>query len=184
LIDKLLNQQVVEVPNQQTEDQQVNNQQIVNLQADNQPADNQPADKLDYPSTDEEIIYPSTEPILAKKAVEQSAEKALPVRSEQLEAIAREADRHTRHGFELAGRGAFFAARSEFIAALRLVAQGLDTDGQTKSRQVVGGCLTALKRRKISFQTAPAGSRPGSSRHHNRPWYSGAEDAVKLALLR
>jgi len=54
-------------------------------------------------------------------------------RSSELERIAREADRHTREGFELAGRKAFFAARAEFIVALRLVAQALDADEQTTS---------------------------------------------------
>ena len=48
-----------------------------------------------------------------------------PIRSAQLEQVASQADRQTRHGFELAGRGAYFAARSEFIGALRLVAEGL-----------------------------------------------------------
>ncbi len=49
-------------------------------------------------------------------------------RSEQMEQIARQADRQTRHGLELAGRGAYFAARSEFFAALRLIAEGLDAE--------------------------------------------------------
>jgi tetratricopeptide (TPR) repeat protein len=94
------------------------------------------------PVTDQEIIYPSTEPLLTKRA----AAKDFPVRSEQLESIARQADQQTRHGFELAGRGAYLAARSEFINALRLVAQGLDTDGQTKihGKSLAAG-LTALK---------------------------------------
>ena len=48
----------------------------------------------------------------------------------QLEQVAQQADRQTRHGFELAGRGAYFAARSEFIGALRLVAEGLDSEGK------------------------------------------------------
>lgn len=69
-----------------------------------------------------------------------------PVRSEQLESIARQADAQVRHGFELAGRGAYYAARSEFIAALRLVAQGLDTDRQTTihGKSLAAG-LTAMK---------------------------------------
>ncbi len=52
-------------------------------------------------------------------------------RSEQMEQVARQADRHTRRGFELAGRNAFFAARAQFILALRLLAQGLDADHRT-----------------------------------------------------
>lgn len=57
-----------------------------------------------------------------------STAKVREERSEAMEQIAREADRHTRRGFELAGRNAMFAARSQFVVALRLLAQGLDTD--------------------------------------------------------
>ena len=67
-------------------------------------------------------------------------------RSRNLELTAREADRHTRRGFELAGRGAYFSARAEFIMALRLVSQALDAERQTTrhSRALAAG-LTALK---------------------------------------
>jgi tetratricopeptide (TPR) repeat protein len=93
-------------------------------------------------STDRQQVYLSAEPLSANKA----AKKDLPVRSEQLESIARQADQQTRHGLELAGRGAYFAARSELIAALRLVAQGLDADGQTKIHNMsLAAGLTALK---------------------------------------
>ncbi len=67
-------------------------------------------------------------------------------RSEQLERIAQEADRHSRYGFELAGRNAFFAARSEFVTALRLVAQGLDAEHQTnKHTRALAAGLTAMR---------------------------------------
>lgn len=52
-------------------------------------------------------------------------------RSWDLELIARQADRHTRRGCELAARKAVFSARLEFIRALRLIAQGLDAQNQT-----------------------------------------------------
>ena len=52
-------------------------------------------------------------------------------RSRELELIARQADEHTRRGFDLAGRRAYYSARSEFIEALRLVAQGLDAEHRT-----------------------------------------------------
>ncbi len=66
-------------------------------------------------------------------------------RSRELERIAQEADSHTRRGFDLAGRRAYYSARSEFIKALRLVAQGLDVEHQTSvhSRALRAG-LTAL----------------------------------------
>jgi tetratricopeptide (TPR) repeat protein len=73
-------------------------------------------------------------------------DNAPPSRSEQLESIAKQADAHIYHGFELANRNASFAARSEFIAALRLIAQGLDTENRTTthSRALSAG-LTAIK---------------------------------------
>lgn len=75
-----------------------------------------------------------------------NAAKPSPERSEQLEDIARQADRLTRHGFELAGRGAFFAARAEFLGALRLIAAGLDAEGQTDAHcRALAAGLTALK---------------------------------------
>jgi tetratricopeptide (TPR) repeat protein len=59
---------------------------------------------------------------------------------------AREADVHTRRGFELAGRGAYFSARAELIMALRLLAQALDAGSQTTthSRALASG-LTAIR---------------------------------------
>ena len=67
-------------------------------------------------------------------------------RSEQLEKTAKQADQQARHGFELANRGACYAARAEFIAGLRLLAQALDAERHTTqhSRALSAG-LTALK---------------------------------------
>lgn len=67
-------------------------------------------------------------------------------RSFRLERIAREADIHTRRGFSLANRGAYYSARGEFVKSLRLVAQGLDVEHQTSvhGRALRAG-LTALK---------------------------------------
>jgi tetratricopeptide (TPR) repeat protein len=98
--------------------------------------------RSDAPLTDKDQAYPSTDSLSTKKA----AIKDSPVRSEQLESIARQADQQTRHGLELAGRGAYFAARSEFMSAMRLVAQGLDTDGHTKIHgKALAAGLKALK---------------------------------------
>ncbi len=52
-------------------------------------------------------------------------------RSRQLEAIAQEADRHSRRAFDLAGRKAYYAAQAEFVMALRLMAEGLDNEQRT-----------------------------------------------------
>ncbi|MBN2474890.1 MAG: hypothetical protein JXB62_09810 [Pirellulales bacterium] len=69
-----------------------------------------------------------------------------PARSEQLEQIARQADALVRHGFDLADLRAYFAARAEFVRALRLIAQGLDAEHRTDahSRHLAEG-LTAIK---------------------------------------
>lgn len=46
--------------------------------------------------------------------------------TEAMELVAKEADAHTRRGFELAGRRAYYSAREEFILALRTLSQALD----------------------------------------------------------
>src|SRR5262249_48119149 len=69
-----------------------------------------------------------------------------PPRSEAMEMIARQADEKTREGMDLADRGATFAARADFIAALRLVAQGLDSDeGGKRHSQALSAALAAMK---------------------------------------
>jgi tetratricopeptide (TPR) repeat protein len=78
-------------------------------------------------------------------------------RSEQLERIAQQADRQIRRGFELAGRGAYFAARSEFIKALRLLAEGLDTEHQTEAHS--RSLALALAAMSEAADFIPAGSR-------------------------
>ena len=68
-------------------------------------------------------------------------------RSEQLEQIAQQADRQTRHAFELAGRGAVFAARAECLAALRLLAEGLDAEQNTSLHvRALAAAVTAIER--------------------------------------
>jgi hypothetical protein len=69
-----------------------------------------------------------------------------PARSEAMEKIATQADQQIRHGYELAGRGGCFAARAEFTAALRLIAQGLDDEHNTTFHsQALSAALTAMK---------------------------------------
>ncbi|MHB8899445.1 MAG: hypothetical protein ACYC6Y_11910 [Thermoguttaceae bacterium] len=62
---------------------------------------------------------------------DQSTPAADNPRSWELELIAQEADEHSRRAFGLAGKKAHFAARLEFTRALRIVAQGLDTQQKT-----------------------------------------------------
>jgi tetratricopeptide (TPR) repeat protein len=67
-------------------------------------------------------------------------------RSESLELVAKEADKHTRCGLDLAGRGAYYAARAEFVAALRLIAQGLDSNEATNTHsRALADALIALR---------------------------------------
>jgi hypothetical protein len=71
---------------------------------------------------------------------------AIPVRSQSMEKLAVQSDQQIRHGLELANRGAYFAARAEFIAALRLIAQGLDSDSNsTLHSQALTAATTALR---------------------------------------
>ncbi|NQT39314.1 MAG: hypothetical protein HQ581_17590 [Planctomycetes bacterium] len=72
--------------------------------------------------------------------------QAAPPRSRHLEIAARGADVHTRRGFDLAGRGAHFSARAEFIAALRLLARALDAERQCQRHgEMLSAGLRALK---------------------------------------
>ncbi len=94
---------------------------------------------------------PATVRELPRTLAQPSGSLLLPVeppatRSEQLEKTARQADQQILHGFEMANREAYFAARADFVAALRLVAQGLDAERRTTahSRALSAG-LTAMK---------------------------------------
>jgi hypothetical protein len=79
----------------------------------------------------------------------------LPPRSEAMEMIARQADEKTREGMDLADRGASFAARADFIAAMRLVAQGLDSDqGGKQHSKALSAALTAMKEAQDFLPTA------------------------------
>jgi tetratricopeptide (TPR) repeat protein len=78
-------------------------------------------------------------------------------RSLRMEEVAREADLHTRAGFDLAGRGAYHSARAEFIQALRLVAQGLDGEhGARTHGESLSAGLAALEEAE---DFVPRGSR-------------------------
>jgi tetratricopeptide (TPR) repeat protein len=66
-------------------------------------------------------------------------------RSPALDAVARQADAQTAHGFELAQRGAIYSARAEFVAALHTIASALDSAscGNNHDRMLTAG-LQAL----------------------------------------
>ena len=128
-------------------------------------------DPDDNPAAASLAEIPATEPWPATDHadVEAEAEAAAPtasplaivetvqVRSEQLEQVAQQADRKTRHGCDLAGRGARLAARAEFIGALRLMAEGLDTEQKTDAHsRALAAALCALEEAEDFL---PGGSR-------------------------
>jgi tetratricopeptide (TPR) repeat protein len=111
-------------------------------------------------------------------------------RSPQLEQVAQQADRRIRHGFELAGRGAHFAARAELVGALRLVAEGLDTEQNTNVHsRALAAALVALKEAENFL---PDGSRleadldvPGIVAAHTTPVLKNVTEQVSsLTALR
>lgn len=118
------------------------------------------------------------------------ATEPLKKRSEQLERIAQQADRRTQYGYELAARGACFAARSEFIGALRLVAEGLDTERKVDIHS--RALAVAICAMKEAEDFLPSRSRaevaldlPGILATHTTPVLKGhAEDLTSLAALR
>ena len=65
--------------------------------------------------------------------------------SVQMNVVALEAARHVGRGFNLADRGAFFAARSEFVQSLRLLSQALDAQYRTsRHSQALAAGMRAL----------------------------------------
>lgn len=104
------------------------------------------------PVVDEPAEMPAPETASPLKTAESDSD-----RSEQLEQIARQVDRQTQHGLELAGRGAYYAARSEFLGALKLLADGLDTEHKNDVHsRALTAALTAMKEAE---DFVPKGSR-------------------------
>jgi hypothetical protein len=84
----------------------------------------------------------SVEPTASPLRIAEPADE----RSDLLEQVARQADRQTQHGCELAGRGAYFAARVEFLGALKLISDGLDTQQKTDMHgRALTAALTAVR---------------------------------------
>jgi tetratricopeptide (TPR) repeat protein len=126
---------------------------------------------------------------MAPATIPLKAAEPLGERSEQMERVARQADEQTHHGFDLAGRGAYFAARSEFLGALRLIAEGLDTEEKTDAhRRALAAALTAMKEAEDFL---PCGSRseavldlPGIIAAHATPVLKNeAKDVTSLTAL-
>ncbi len=110
-------------------------------------------------------------------------------RSDQLEEVAREADKRTRHGYELAQRGAYFAARAEFVGALRLVAEGLDAEQKNNIHS--RALAAALQATKEAEDFLPDNARWGTTdlsnivaTHDTPVLKDSVEGVTSLAALR
>ena len=112
-------------------------------------------------------------------------------RSEQLEKAAQQTDRQVRRGFALANRGAYYAARAEFVAALRLLVQALDAEHRTTHHsRSLSAALTAMKEAQDFL---PTGGKvesdldlPTLIGSHRTPILKGAaaENLLPLAALK
>ncbi len=103
-------------------------------------------------------------------------------RNPALDAVARQADAQTAHGFELAQRGAIHSARAEFVAALHTIAAALDSAncGNNRDRMLAAG-LESLD--EVDDFTAPR--RVYRRRCRRSPNRRGPSDArVERGLAR
>ncbi|HVC95677.1 MAG TPA: tetratricopeptide repeat protein [Pirellulales bacterium] len=67
-------------------------------------------------------------------------------RPREMDAVARQAEAHVRHGYSLAARGALYSARAEFVLALRTITQALDLQsGNREHSQALAVGLGALE---------------------------------------
>jgi len=67
-------------------------------------------------------------------------------RTPEMDAVIRRAEALNRHAFELAGHGAIYSARSEFIQAMQTVADALDAQqGESCHRRMLAAGLQALR---------------------------------------
>ncbi len=67
-------------------------------------------------------------------------------RPREMDAVARQAEAHVRHGYSLAARGALYSARAEFVLALRIITQALDLQsGNREHSQALAVGLGALE---------------------------------------
>ncbi len=76
-------------------------------------------------------------------------------RSPELIAEMKRADERVLHGYDLASRGAVYAARAEFIAALKIIAQAHDNqDGTRRYSRAAAAGLVALKEARDFVRTS------------------------------
>lgn len=113
-----------------------------------------PTPQSNNPTGSAPVVVPAARPNAATLLPTAAAP---PPRSPQMNVVALEAARHVRTGFGLAERGAYFAARSEFVQSLRLLSQALDVQNRTaRHSQSLAAGMRALDEAE---DFAPRGSR-------------------------
>jgi tetratricopeptide (TPR) repeat protein len=113
------------------------------------PTDKSLAKSMSLPATPSEQTGSPAIPDLAPAPTPATSSAASKPSSEEvrrgMEAVRRRAATHLKRGLELAERRAFYAARAEFIRALRLLAQGLDaSEGTTRRSDALASGLSAM----------------------------------------
>ena len=108
-------------------------------------------------------------------------------RSSEIEAVARQAERQVRRGYDLAARGAIYSARSQFIQALRTIAQALDA--QAAGRRHTDALAAGLAALEEAEDFVPRGSNVDADldvglliRGHRTPVMKGAAGGTLTAL--
>lgn len=123
------------------------------VEANEHPATRTPASPLS--PTNPLLAAPSTPgaPTSPAPATPLDARLTL-ARQAEMQAVGRLADTHIARGFDLAGRNALFSARKEFVAAITLVAKGLDAvERADRHAAAAAAGLTALEE-SDDFQSA------------------------------
>lgn len=100
-----------------------------------------PAVQSATPPTPEPATQPTAPGPTAPGPIVEAKPSAPPMRTDEIEAVARQANTQTARGFQLGRRGATYSARSELVAALSTIAAALDSagDGNTHERMLAAG---------------------------------------------
>ncbi|HUY32763.1 MAG TPA: hypothetical protein VMV69_08270 [Pirellulales bacterium] len=103
-----------------------------------------PSAPLGNPDASSERGREKRPPARARRPLEPTPDR-LTDRPREMDAVARQAEAHVRHGYGLAARGALYSARAEFVLALRVITQALDLQSGTQEHsQALAAGLGAL----------------------------------------
>ena len=103
-------------------------------------------------------------------------------------AVAARAEEHIHYGFDLASRGALHSAQAEFIQALRIVAEGLDTEAgtQTHDAALTAGLRALQEAEDFAPEDAHRGTNPNLAQMiatHRTPILKGVDLGQTTPLL-